>query len=553
MERHKISIAVVEDNGMARINLRNHLMEMGFAKVACYSQGRELHNVLKKGHFDLILMDFHLGDNKNGVEVIQDLSKQGLLKHTTRLIFITSDRLPLIIGQIVDIHPDDLIIKPYTIKILGKTITNVMKIHRHCLPILKLMDQKKWLEALTKLDTITRDNVLPKSRTALFKLRARLLLKLKRFDEANALYQSVLDSSDKVIWAKWGLIHSKFLAGEIDISEELLKNMLGAHLTNDKACEWLARICVGKKEYVQAEEYIDLIDESALSLAAAKLKAYLYQIQDKIEEAIDLLERRRLSNKNVRERYAELSLELARCYLHLAESKPENERHKPIQVARFLIGSAGRKNLEGNLNLKRSYMNVLAAVLEGDVEKAVQLLSQDNMDNLENADVSTMTDAVKAWVGVGDEKRAAQILFDCEERIQNMEDLTDKTLSNMMVLQREEDMGERRPRALKYNKQGLEFHSTQNYTEAVDYFYQAYILFPKEAAFGLNLLQSLVEAKLAEHKKVKTLRVFNELDKRELNNNNRKRLNEIGRKISAEKDQFIAADGNIDDHFWNNI
>lgn len=552
MNRRSINIAVVEDNGMARILIRNHLVDMGFMDVACYSNGRDLKKDLKVRSYDLILMDFHLGDHKNGVEVIQEINRENLLQHSTSLIFVTSDRLPLVIGQIVDVHPDDLVIKPYTIRILEKTIINTLTIRKHCLPILKLMDEKKWQDAIEELEKLVEKNVLPKSRTALLKLRARLLIKMHKYDEATALYEKVLKSSANVIWAKWGVIHSQFLAGKIEISEDLLKDMLGAHLTNDKACEWLARICVGRKEYEEAEEYIDLIKESSLSMAAAKLKAYVYQLQNKTDQAIDLLERKRNSTKHVREKYAELSLELARCYLAVAESKQANERSKPLQVARFLIGSAGRNYLEENLAIKRDFMNILAAILENDQDKASTLLEQSESKTFDSADVATMVDAVKAWIGMGDEKRAAEILYECEEKIRDLDDLTEQTISTMAVTQQEEAMGARRPRALKFNKEGLQLHNQQRFEESVDYFYQAYILFPREAAFGLNLLQGLIESEQAQHKNAKTLRIFNELDKRDLNNSNRKRLNEIGKKISENKDIFLL-EGQEDDKIWGNI
>ncbi|MCC2615836.1 response regulator [Aestuariibacter halophilus] len=549
MEKHKVNIAVVEDNGMARTNLRNHLLEMDFEGVHCFTHGRELRRDLKRRRYDLVLMDFHLGDNKNGVEVIQDLQKEGLLKYSTCLVFITSDRLPMIIGQIVDIHPDDLVIKPYTIKTLGRTIFNALNINRTLRPVLRNMDEGDFEEALHQLDIIEEKELLPKSRTNLTKLRARLLLKLKRFSEASELYKSVLEQSDKVIWAKWGLIHAQYLAGETDISESMLQDMLGAHLTNDKACEWLARIAIGKKQYSRAEEYMEQIKEGALSLAAAKLKAYLYQIQDKMDEAISLLERRREASRHVREKFAELSLELARCYLSLAESRAMNERDKPLQVARFLIGSAGRRFVDDNLELKRHYMNILAAILEGNLERAHELLQKEEMTDLQEADVSTMSDAIRAWLGVGDEKKAAQILFDCEEKLQHIEDLTEKTMSSMMINKSEESLGARRPRALKFNKEGLSLHGAQRFDEAVDYFYQAYILFPKESAFGLNLLQSMVEARIARHKNIRTLRLYNELGARDLSEGNRQRLQDISVKIEQDRDAYVDADAPPADEF----
>ena len=539
MERRIVSIALVEDNGMARINLRNHLMEMDFNKVDCFSQGRELKASMRRRHYDLLLMDFHLGENKNGVEVIQELASEGLLKYSTCIIFITSDRLPMIVGQIVDVHPDDLVLKPYTIRNLQRTVYNAMSINLHLKPVLRLMDQDEFEQALDKLNKLIESKKVRKARTHMLKLKARLLIKLHKYDEASELYSGVLESSDKIIWARWGLVQSQFLAGKAELSEELLEEMLGAHLTNDKACEWLARISINRQEYGKAEEYMEQIKESSLSMAAAKLKAYLYQVQDKMDDAITLLERRRESSRSVREKFAELSLELARCYLSMAESKPNNEREATLQVARFLIGSAGRRNLEEGLDIKRSYMNILAAILEDNLEKANELLSQEGLDNFEKADVSTMTDAVKAWMSVGNELKAAQILFESEEKMAKLDDFTEQTLSTMLINKSEESVGARRPRALKFNKQGLELYNDNKFEESIDYFYQAYILFPKEPAFGLNLLQGLVEAKAAKHKSVKTLRLFNELDKRDLSTGNRSRLAELGLKINQDRDAYV--------------
>ena len=135
MSLAKVKVAVVEDNGMARTNIRNHLLDMGFSQISCFSNGRELKSNLKSQRLDLLLMDFHLGQNKNGVEVVQDLQKQNQITHSTCVMFITSDRLPLIIGQIVDVHPEALVVKPYTIRNLVKNISNCLALHQYLMPV----------------------------------------------------------------------------------------------------------------------------------------------------------------------------------------------------------------------------------------------------------------------------------------------------------------------------------------------------------------------------------------------------------------------------------
>ncbi len=523
---------------MARINLRNHLLEMGFTNIGCYNHGRELKGELKKRKFDLLLMDYHLGQNKNGVEVVQDLQKEGLLSFVTSIIFITSDRMPMIIGQIVDVHPDALVLKPYTIRNLEKTLNASIKQQAMLMPVFEEMDKRHFEQALTVLDTIIRENASAKLRTTFIKLRARILIKLERFNEAASLYQGVLKGSDKIIWAKWGLIQCRLLSGENNQSENMLKEMTNTSLTREKACEWLTRICIQNKKYEDAEDYISQIKENDLSLTGIKLKTNLYIAQDKMDDAINLLERKRESNRNIRERFNELTLDLASCYLHQAEKRGQNERAQSLQVARFLIGSAGRKNVDDSLQQKRDYMNALVAILEGNPEKAKEFVEKEGMDDFTHAEMSTMADAAKAWLGLGNDLLASEILLACERRLDSIQDESDKVLSSMLINKSAEALPPKRERAVSFNKRGMDHYLKKRYQEAIDFFYQAHTLFMEEPAFALNLLQCLVELKLSHYKLAHTIPLLEELKLLPLKDGNDKRLANLSERINSDPDSF---------------
>ncbi len=538
MSLSDIKVAIVEDNGMARINLRNHLMEMGFSEIGCFSNGRELKAHARLRRIDLLLMDYHLGQNKNGVEVVQELQEQGLLKSSTSIIFITSDRLPMIVGQIVDVHPDALVIKPYTIRSIEKNISACLNFHHYLMPVFKLMDEDEFAHALDKLNYMLERNSRPRMRSQMVKLQARLLIKVKRFKEAASVYNDVLRSSDKIIWAKWGLIQSLYLDGQIKQSEDMLLALTGTQLTSDKAREWLARICIDANQYAQAEDHINAIREGEMSVSAARLKAYIYQAQERNDEAIQLLEKKRESNRGIRERYDELSLDLARCYLQEAEGKKANEREKTLQVAKFLIGSAGRKNLDQKLIIKKDFLYAAAAVMAGNIEKASELLNREGMDDMSDSDVLQMTDAISAWKGIGNDEKASEILALCKMRLSQLDDGNETTVANMQVVKREESIGERRPEAMKLNKTGLEHYIKHDYQKATQDFYQAYLLFPREVAFSLNLLQSLVEAEQGSYKTINTRQFLSELSRRQMAPNNQKRLEDIAKKVEKSPQIF---------------
>jgi CheY-like chemotaxis protein len=546
MSLAKVKVAVVEDNGMARTNVRNHLLDMGFSQISCFSNGRELKSNLKSQRLDLLLMDFHLGQNKNGVEVVQDLQKQKQITHSTCVMFITSDRLPLIIGQIVDVHPEALVVKPYTIRNLVKNISNCLALHQYLMPVYELMDDDNYPQALVTLEQLINENAHPKKRSALVKLRARLLTKLSRFSEAADLYRTILEQSDKVIWAKWGLIQNLFLDDHIEESETLLRELTESELTNDKACEWLARISVSNNQYNKAENYMQQIREGELSIPAARLKAYIYQAQERGNEAISLLEKKRESNRSIRERFDEISLDLARCYINEAEIKSNQQRNSDLKVAKFLIGAAGRKLSDPSLTIRKDYMYALVAFMEGNVAKANEILARPGMEELQEAEISTITDAVEAWRTSGNTKKAKEFLKLSQEKLKDIEDGNEKTVSGMLVSKGEDAIGERRPEALEFNKIGLQKYTNKDYIAATDDFYQAYLLFPRELAFSLNLLQGMVDAELLFYKKINTLEFLAELRSRELNDGNRKRLDEIVSRITKKKDIYFIASENAE-------
>jgi hypothetical protein len=69
-------------------------------------------------------------------------------------------------------------------------------------------------------------------------------------------------------------------------------------------------------------------------------------------------------------------------------------------------------------------------------------------------------------------------------------------------------------------------------------------LFPRELAFSLNLLQSLVDAELLSFKKVNTLEFLAGLQNRKLNEGNKKRLEEIVSRITNKEDVYIVGEYN---------
>ena len=268
----KIRLAIVEDNASARIHLRSHLLSLGDIEIFSYSNGQELKTALRTQTVDVVMFDFHLGQHKNGVEWVQSLQRTGLIKPSTGIIFVTSDQTPQTIGQIVDLQPDFLILKPYTIRQIKQTVSQYISVREKTINVLRCLDTGRNGQALTDLNQMLSAPEFMRIHMHLLKLKGKVLLNAQQYDDAIALYESVLVQSERVIWARWGLIKCWFMQGDWSACQRYICELVDIQLTKNKAFEWLACIAFEENNYERAEQWLDNIKISELTLQATRLK-----------------------------------------------------------------------------------------------------------------------------------------------------------------------------------------------------------------------------------------------------------------------------------------
>lgn len=542
-QNRPIRIAIVEDNATARTNLRSHLMAIDNFEIASYSNGKELRNGLRLNNVDIVLMDFHLGQSKNGVEWILQLQENGLFKANMGLVFVTSDGMPQTIGQILDLHPDFILIKPYTIKSLRLNLGHYLNLRKETMPILNYMAQKNNHLALNLLTQKIDSNVNKRFKNDFLKLQGRLLMSEKRFPEAIELYASILKKSSNVLWAHWGLIKSEFFTGKWHQCQKMLNHLVSESLTKDKAYEWLASVAIGKGEYREAEGHLNNIKDSDLSIQATRLKVLCYKMLEKHDLARGLLEKKIQSNLTVSDRMIDYAMELARFHIHMAESlqtedSPKNqgllqqEKQDNLLAARKLIGKANRVNSDRHGELQKDYMLALAFLLEGDKEKAEKIIRQAApLETLSTSKTTTLLDAVKIWFGIGDKEKANEILMDCDDALLEHENHIERLICAELVSEIEVANDLQKDRALQSNDKGMKLYVGKEYADALVCFYKAYQTLPGVPAFSLNLLQCMADMGQFEYKGLEAEDLFKDLSSVTLSDKNQIRLDHIQVKL----------------------
>jgi hypothetical protein len=124
------------------------------------------------------------------------------------------------------------------------------------------------------------------------------------------------------------------------------------------------------------------------------------------------------------------------------------KRSSDFHVAKYLMDAASSKSSDQSLTIRKGYMFTVIAFLEGNVIKTNGISSRLGKSELEEAQISTITDAVQAWRNTGDNEKAKAFLKLSQEKLKNIDNGNEKKVLGMLVAKSEDAIGEKRPQAL---------------------------------------------------------------------------------------------------------
>ena len=440
----------------------------------------------------------------------------------------------------MDLQPDALLIKPYTIASLSRQIKHYLSYRKYIEPVLREMDNKQRPSAITLLRKKLREGVPPRLASDVGKLYAKLLFENEDILHAMRVYDDVLTRSDKVLWAQWGKIRCQYAAGLWPDCQDELSGMVTSTLARDSAFEWLASLSFEQKSYEQVETYLSQIKFSDLSLPAARLKSLAYQKQDKVVEAIDLLQKKRAMHRSAKDRFNDFTFELAEFYLLLAEEAPSTNREESLSQARKLVGLAGRSQSDRQVLQKRDYLLAFSAILESEDQKAAHLLESDYMDDYLRTEPSMLVIAAKVHHGLGEEGKASQLLALAKQKNAELQIISEQVANDDLIFSGGERLGLNHDQAVMLNETGTQLFMNKQYLPAMKHFYDALNLSPETAAFGLNLLQCMIESDTAVYRKYGIRKLLRVIADMALSDSNHHRLTQLNLTAQANAEKLIA-------------
>jgi CheY-like chemotaxis protein len=260
-ELARMRVLLVDRHTTARNSLRIILSTLGVTTVHSAGTSAEVLRQVKANSFDIILADYYLEDGRDGQQLLEELRQKHLISLSTVFMVITAERAYNNVVSVAELAPDDYLIKPFTAEQLQRRLARAIYKKQFFEKVFQHLDSGAFTDALATCEALIGKEDIFAFDTLRFK--GEILNVLGRYDEAQAVYQQVLESAT-VPWARMGLAIS--LRGQDQLPEA---EALGSALI-DEFPEYLAAY-----DFVASvrEESGDLLEAQEVLLRAAEISS----------------------------------------------------------------------------------------------------------------------------------------------------------------------------------------------------------------------------------------------------------------------------------------
>jgi DNA-binding NarL/FixJ family response regulator/Flp pilus assembly protein TadD len=229
---------IIEDFEGMRAILRDLLGRVGASKIAQAPNAGNAIAMLERQRFDVILCDLHLGQGKNGQDILEEARHRGLLAPHAVWLMVSSEKAAEMVTGTVESRPDDYLIKPITETLLFTRLSRQMAKKKALAPIEIALREHEYLKALRLVDAQLEGD--KPHAWDLKRLKAELAMHSGEHGLAKVIFEEALSLRD-LPWARLGLAKIHYNEGRLDDARRELKEITDGNRAYLEAHDWLAR------------------------------------------------------------------------------------------------------------------------------------------------------------------------------------------------------------------------------------------------------------------------------------------------------------------------
>jgi len=484
-------ILIVEEQPLAQSYMKQSLEKLGFRQLRFADHANSAKDQCLTEQFDLIVCSFNLSKHQDGYQLYEELRVKKLIKNSTGFIFISAETTGSLVHSVLELQPDDFLVKPFTIYELKIRIEKILLRKTNLQKVYDLIDDGNDSKALKFINTALEHKTSAYS-AILLRLKGDVLLRLKRSEEAKNFFKSVLDIQ-KFAWAKVGLVEALIANNEHILAQRMLKTMLTRQETRLVALDLLGSLEIKLNQFEIAQEFLSEAAEIApRNLHRQKALSHVAQLNHDYEKNYATQKDIAQFAKHSIHDHPDVYLNAARAGIDFALTTDQSDQIRITrQTNKYLNDLKGQfPNSQNQAQI--DVLNARLHYLKDEHKKAKMLIEQLD-DDTHIRSIDGALDKAKAFHELGFQNKA-QILFN--KIISHCE--THPNVSDPVYLRYiQQQQSERRD--IKMGPKELNNHAVTQFNRghlntALEAFSQAFRIMPRNASIALNLLQCLFDS-----------------------------------------------------------
>jgi tetratricopeptide (TPR) repeat protein len=454
---------IVDDFPSMRLLLRDMLRGLKVRNADQAVNGSEAVAALQRKRYDVVLCDYHLGDGRNGQQVLEEAKIRDLISPSCIWVMISAEKTVESVMGAAEFQPDGYLIKPITQGLLVSRLNRIWNKKQIFKDIDEAYEAKDYLKAAKMCDQRLETDKLHE--VDLLRMKANLLVKSGELEMARQVYQAILEERD-FSWAKTGLAKIYLQNSEDELAKMLLEEVIVCNPNYLDAYDHLAQ---ANQHLGKLEEAVDVLEKAAKlspnsvlrqrNLGAVALKLGNMQVAEKaFRKSVAVGEHSIL-------RTPDAYLGLARIY---------GQKNEPLEALKLLNTVQTQFNTE-EVRLRAKVTEGLVYHESGDWRKARK--SGEEMGQMlatthAHLDVDTSLDMARLMFAVGVKEATVSLLIDLIKNNHDNEALSVEVLQ-LFQKARMGEMGSEviesaRKEAATMMNQGVLLWKQGNLLEAVD-------------------------------------------------------------------------------------
>jgi tetratricopeptide (TPR) repeat protein len=258
------SVLLIDSSGNLRATVKSMLQEMGFSSITTTSISPQVLEVVTSFDFDIILIGHNVQDSYSGLQLLEEARFKGLIKQTCAWVLMTSDASQQSVLFAIEVQPDELLTKPFTLETLSRRIRQLCVRRAALEPIQRAIERKAMNRAVALCDSLLKPSDACYSKAQMIK--GRLLLGQSKYLDAKGVFET-LYWADKAQLSGYYLAECHYHLAEFEPAQQLLQALLSEHPLLILAYDLQGRVFEAAGDLVSSQQTLQMaVEYSPLSI-----------------------------------------------------------------------------------------------------------------------------------------------------------------------------------------------------------------------------------------------------------------------------------------------